>query len=36
MTIAESGFAFVLLGALILLPLVAVTMIVGRLLRIPI
>ena len=35
-TIAESGFAFVLLGALILLPLVAVTMIVGRLLRIPI
>ena len=35
-TIAESGLAFVLLGALILLPLVAVTMIVGRLLRIPI
>jgi putative transport protein len=35
-TIAESGLAFVLLGALILLPLVAVTMIVGRLLGIPI
>jgi putative transport protein len=34
-TIAESGLAFVLLGALILLPLVAVTMIVGLLLRIP-
>jgi len=35
-TIAESGLMFVLLGALILLPLVAVTMIVGRLLGIPI
>jgi putative transport protein len=35
-TIAESGFAFILLGALILLPLVVVTMIVGRLLGIPI
>jgi putative transport protein len=34
-TIAESGLAFILLGALILLPLVAVTMIVGRLLGIP-
>ena len=34
-TIAESGLAFVLLGALIVLPLVAVTMIVGRLLGVP-
>jgi putative transport protein len=34
-TIADSGLSFVLLGALIVLPLVLVTMIVGRLLAIP-
>ena len=35
-TVAETGPAFILLGALILLPLVGVTMIVGRLLAIPV
>ena len=34
-TIAETGLTFVLLGALIVLPLVVVTMVVGRLLSIP-
>ena len=34
-TIAETGLTFVLLGALIVLPLVVVTMIVGRLLAHP-
>ncbi len=35
-TIAETGLTFVLLGALIVLPMVLVTMAVGRLLRIPV
>ena len=35
-TIAETGLTFVLLGALIVLPLVLVTMVVGRLLAIPV
>ena len=35
-TIAETGPRFILLGALIVLPLVIVTMIVGRLLKIPV
>jgi len=35
-TIAETGPAFILLGALIVLPLVIVTMIVGRMLKIPV
>jgi putative transport protein len=35
-TIADTGLTFVLLGALIVLPLVLVTMIVGRLLTIPV
>ena len=35
-TIADSGFTFVLLGALIVFPLVLVTMLVGRMLSIPV
>ena len=35
-TIADSGFTFVLLGALIVFPLVIVTMLVGRMLSIPV
>jgi putative transport protein len=35
-TVAETGMTFVLLGALIVLPLVVVTMVVGRLLGIPV
>jgi putative transport protein len=34
-TIAETGLTFILLGALIVLPLVLVTMVAGRLLKIP-
>jgi len=35
-TVTETGLTFILLGALILLPLVLITMIVGRLLAIPV
>ena len=35
-TVAETGLTFILLGALIVLPLVVITMVVGRLMAIPI